>query len=71
MRYVTPEGSLTEEELDLMARLDAHAFVGITADWVRDGMHNNYMEYFRKISSCIDVEGHAEYYEVAAYERVS
>lgn len=69
MRYTMLGTCLSEEELDLMARLDAHAFVGITADWVKDGMRNNYMEYFRKISSFIDIEEGTdieEYYEMVS-----
>lgn len=60
---------LTERELNLMARLDAHALVGIIADWVKEGMHNNYMNYFQLISSLLDTN---DFQNVNAhYEMVS
>ena len=51
-RYV----QLSEEELDLMAKLNAYALVGIITDWVKKGMHNNYMSYFERVRSLLDME---------------
>lgn len=69
MRYNVLEINLTEEELNLMARMDAHALVGMIADWMRDGMHNNYMHYFTQISSLLDTKDLTdtdEYYKMVS-----
>ncbi len=47
---------LSEKELSLMAKLKAHALVGIIEDWVNDGMHDNYMEFFEQIRDILDSE---------------
>lgn len=68
IRYDRVDVKLSEEELSIMARLDAHAFVGIITDWVKDGMHNNYMEYFENIRVLLSMEyvkdNTYEYYEM-------
>lgn len=47
---------LSEGELSLMAKLKAHALVGIIEDWVNDGMHDNYMKFFEQIKEILDSE---------------
>ena len=47
---------LSESELNLMAKLKAHALVGIIKDWVDEGMHDNYMKYFEQIREILDSE---------------
>ena len=39
-----------------MAKLKAHALVGIIEDWVNDGMHDNYMKFFEQIKEILDSE---------------
>ncbi|WP_455598438.1 TetR/AcrR family transcriptional regulator C-terminal domain-containing protein [Cloacibacillus sp.] len=40
---------LGEDELYILARLEAYAYVGIIMEWVKGGMHENYMIYFEKL----------------------
>lgn len=47
---------LSEEELDVMSKMKAHALVGIISDWVNDGMRDNYMTYFEKVRNILDSE---------------
>lgn len=47
---------LSESELSLMAKLKAHALVGIIEDWVADGMRDNYMNFFEQIRDILDSE---------------
>lgn len=56
MRYMGLTVQLTERELDIMARLDAHALVGIITEWVNEGMRNNYINYFEEIGVLLDTE---------------
>lgn len=57
-----------EKEVSIMGRLDAHALVGIITDWVKDGMRDNYMEYFENIRVLLSMEylkdNTYEYYEM-------
>ncbi len=50
MQYADVGVCLSESELYLMARMQSHSLVGIISDWVKDGMHDNYMKYFEEIS---------------------
>lgn len=56
MRYMESRIRLSEEELDLMAKLNSYALVGIITDWVKNGMHNNYLRYFEKVRRLLDME---------------
>lgn len=56
VRYMQSSVKLSEEELDLMAKLNAYALVGIISDWVKKGMRNNYMSYFERVRSLLDME---------------
>lgn len=42
---------LAEDELYILARLEAYAYVGIIMEWVKNGMHENYMIYFEKLKN--------------------
>ena len=56
VRYMQSSVKLSEEELDLMAKLNAYALVGIISDWVKKGMRNNYMSYFERVRSLLDMQ---------------
>lgn len=56
IRYMESSVKLSEEELELMAKLNAYALVGIITDWVKKGMHNNYMSYFERVRALLDKE---------------
>lgn len=59
---------LSEGELSLMAKLKAHALVGIIEDWVNDGMHDNYMKFFEQIKEILDSE--ASGYSILSNQRM-
>lgn len=40
---------LSPDDLYIVARLEAHAYVGIIMDWVKSGMMDNYMSYFEQL----------------------
>ncbi len=40
---------LDEDELYILSRLEAHAYVGVILDWVENGMQENYIQYFQKL----------------------
>ena len=40
---------LAEDELYILGRLEAYAYVGVIMEWVRGGMQANYMIYFEKL----------------------
>jgi probable dihydroxyacetone kinase regulator len=40
---------LASEELFLMARMEAHSYVGIIMDWVKGGMQDDYMTRFEQL----------------------
>lgn len=42
---------LAEEELALMARMQAHSYVVIIMDWVKKGMNDDYMSHFEQLYS--------------------
>ena len=56
MRYSESGFKLTESELQLMAKMKAHSFVGIISDWVKDGMRDNYMSYFEQVHAVLEFE---------------
>lgn len=47
---------LTEEESRLMASMKTHSLIGIISDWIRDGMHDDYLSYFEKVSTVLKIE---------------
>lgn len=47
---------LASEELFLMARMEAHSYVGIIMDWVKAGMHDNYISYFEQLRRIHKIE---------------
>ena len=54
VRYTESGFKLTETELHLMAKMKAHSLVGIISDWVKDGMHDNYMSYFEQVHAVLE-----------------
>lgn len=42
---------LKSPEYCLLARLEAHSYVGIIMDWVKAGMNDNYLQYFDYVKS--------------------
>lgn len=40
---------LASKELNILARMQAHSYVGIILDWVNAGMQDNYLEYFEQL----------------------
>lgn len=47
--YANINCRLSEDELYILARLSAHAYVGVIMEWVTSGMQSNYMIYFEKL----------------------
>lgn len=47
---------LTKEEIRLMASMRTHALIGIISDWIRDGMHDDYLSYFEKVKMIFQIE---------------
>lgn len=60
---------LTEGELHIMAQMKSHALVGIISDWVKDGMHDNYMAYFEQVHSVLELE--ASGYSLLSNQRMT
>lgn len=56
MRYSEASLKLTEDELQLMAKLHAHSVVGLISDWVKDGIQDNYMTYFEHLHTVLELE---------------
>lgn len=53
-RYKELEIELDEEELELMAKINTRASVGTIKDWIKNGMRDNYMDYYEKNLSVLD-----------------
>lgn len=53
-RYKSLNIELDEEELDLMAKINTRAVVGTLKDWIKGGLHDNYMDYYEKNFSALD-----------------
>lgn len=64
VRYTESGFKLTETELHLMAKMKAHSLVGIISDWVKDGMHDNYMSCFEQVHAVLE-------FEASGYARLS
>jgi len=47
---------LDPDELYLIARMQAHSYVGIIMDWVRAGMSDDYMNYFERLKRVYNLE---------------
>jgi probable dihydroxyacetone kinase regulator len=56
--YNQPGYMLDPSDLSLMARLQAHAYVGIIMDWVKAGMRDNYMNYFEQLKHVKQLKVH-------------
>lgn len=40
---------IRREELQLTAKMNTHALLGMMSEWIHDGMHDDYMSYFEQI----------------------
>lgn len=56
IRYARSNIKLSQEERDLMARLNSYAFVGIITDWVKKGMNDEYMDYLANVRLLMDMK---------------
>lgn len=56
IRYAETGIQLPENEIELMAKLNAYALVGIISEWVKGGMSNNYMSYLEQVKDLLNME---------------
>ena len=56
LRYSTCDFVLTKEEIQLIAKLKSHSLIGIISDWIRGGMHADYLKYLEKLEAIIEQE---------------
>ena len=56
LRYSTCDFVLTKEEIQLIAKLKSHSLIGIISDWIRGGMHADYLKYLEKLEAIIEPE---------------
>lgn len=68
MIYCQHGFKMTENEINLTARLKAHSLVGIISDWVSEGMRDNYMTFFEQVRDILDSE--ASSYSLLSNERM-
>lgn len=40
---------IRREELQLTAKMNTHALLGVMSEWIHDGMHDDYMSYFEQM----------------------
>lgn len=50
---------LSEKELNLMAKLKAHAMIGLFSEWINRGMRRNYMDYFEQLHDLLGASGYS------------
>lgn len=67
MHYSEASLKLSQDELQLMAKLRAHSIVGLISDWVKDGLQDNYMTYFEHLHTVLELESSG--YSVLSEER--
>lgn len=53
-RYKTLRIELEEEELNMMAKINTRAVVSSLKNWIKSGLHDNYMDYYEKNFSAMD-----------------
>lgn len=56
MMYSESAVPLGEEELEFMAKINTQAIVGVIADWVKNGMHDDYADYYEEHRSILAKE---------------
>ena len=61
---------LDDEELSLLARMQAYSYVGIIMDWIHSGMKNNYTDYYEKLKR-INALGNVGYSLIEEYSDMS
>jgi probable dihydroxyacetone kinase regulator len=59
---------LASEELFLMARMEAHSYVGIIMDWVKEGMQDDYMTRFEQLQH-VNLLGKPRYFFMTPGEK--
>lgn len=47
---------LAQEDIKLMASMKTHSLIGIISDWIRNGMHDDYLSYFERASEILRTE---------------
>ncbi len=53
-RYKSLRIELDEEELNMMAKINTRAVVSSLKNWIKSGLHDNYMDYYEKNFSAMD-----------------
>lgn len=53
--YEECQTEIQSDEIEIMARFNTHAIVGIISEWVKNGMHSNCMGYFKHIKQLLDM----------------
>ncbi len=56
MVYAASGFKLSEYEITVYAKMNAHALVGLMRDWVHAGMRDNYRSYFEQVSEIFRVQ---------------
>lgn len=56
MLKTSPSKRMSEDELNIMAKMKTHSMLGMLTDWIRDGMRDNYMIYFEQMRSVLNKE---------------
>lgn len=56
VHYMDAKVQLSDTEIDLMAKLNAYALVGIISEWVKNGISNNYMSYLEQVKKLLNME---------------
>lgn len=53
IQYANSGLKLRDSELNVYARMNAHALVGLMCDWVNNGMRNDYTQYLDEVYSIV------------------
>ena len=56
MVYAASGFKLSEYEITVYAKMNAHALVGLMRDWIHAGMRDNYRSYFEQVSEIFRVQ---------------
>ncbi len=55
-RYANSGLDLSDDEIQLMAKMNTRAMVGMITDWVKKGMKDDYMNYSEQNAASLDRE---------------
>lgn len=69
MQYENSGLKLSDNEIEVYARMNAHALVGLMNDWVNNGMHDNYMRYFDQVDAILHLQ--SELYAIMSEHRMT